>query len=211
VGNAWRSTTDISRSWQSIRQNFWESFKHAVPRSGKGAFADPDMLEVGVANLTLQEQQSHFALWVMVKAPLLLAMDLDTIPDETLDIIRNKELIRVHQDQSASPAQCFVGCDPQELSWSVFATRDSSGDTVALIINWGDDPMDSISFSGQDVGVVPSAEECVTVTDLWTAALIGTFDFDGLKMITTDYLVSHECAVYRFTTVPCSETEVASS
>lgn len=33
---------------------------------------DPDMLEVGNGNLTLEENRSHFAFWAVMKAPLVI-------------------------------------------------------------------------------------------------------------------------------------------
>jgi alpha-galactosidase len=77
VGNSWRSTGDISPHWNSIKLNFLSSQKH-IHRNQHGAWADPDMLEVGNGNLTHDEEWTHFALWALVKAPLLLGMDLST-------------------------------------------------------------------------------------------------------------------------------------
>lgn len=36
------------------------------------AHPDPDMLEVGNGNLTLAENRAHFALWAMMKSPLII-------------------------------------------------------------------------------------------------------------------------------------------
>lgn len=33
---------------------------------------DPDMLEVGNGNLTLAENRAHFALWAIMKSPLII-------------------------------------------------------------------------------------------------------------------------------------------
>lgn len=202
VGNSWRTTGDIGKSWESIANIFWKNYQ-AVPYGGKGSFADPDMLEVGVANLSLAEQQSHFALWVMVKAPLLLAMDLDTISDETLGVIRNRELIRFHQDAGTSAALCFLGCEAKQSPWSIFATAESNGDTIAWIINWSSSLWSGETFAGQDIGVVPNDNEKVTVTNLWTNKTVGTFNFDDLKTVRVNDLEPHGCAVFRFTTIHC--------
>ena len=56
------------------------------------------MLEVGNGGLTLEEERSHFALWAIVKAPLILGCDLNTITNESLAIITNTHLIKVNQD-----------------------------------------------------------------------------------------------------------------
>lgn len=75
------------------------------------------MLEVGVEingqSLTLNEQKSHFALWAIMKAPLIIGADLRTIKNESLEILMNKELIAVNQDPMSTQALCFglEGCD----------------------------------------------------------------------------------------------------
>ena len=47
--------------------------------SGPGAWNDPDMLEVGNMGMSWTEYQTHFSLWCIMKAPLLLGTDLPNI------------------------------------------------------------------------------------------------------------------------------------
>lgn len=37
---------------------------------------DPDMLEVGNGLLTIEENRAHFALWAIMKAPLMIGTDV---------------------------------------------------------------------------------------------------------------------------------------
>lgn len=112
AGNLWRTTGDIQASWASIvgiyeiNVKLW---KHAFP----GAWNDPDMLEVGNGNLSYEENRSHFTLWCMMAAPLILGNDVRKfiLPDGTVDrdnkvlrILTDKDLIAV--DQDAKGAQC---------------------------------------------------------------------------------------------------------
>ena len=60
-----------------------------------GAWNDPDMLEVGNGGMTNTEYRSHFALWCIVKAPLILGNDLANMSAETLEIISNVNLIAI--------------------------------------------------------------------------------------------------------------------
>jgi alpha-galactosidase len=98
VGNSWRTTGDIQKSWNSILANLdqndqWHSY------AGPGGWNDPDMLQVGTTNkLTIAEQRAHFTLWCLVKSPLLLANDLRDIPPEIMEIISNPEVIALNQD-----------------------------------------------------------------------------------------------------------------
>lgn len=66
--------------------------------AGPGGWNDPDILEVGNGVLTTAESRSHFTLWALIKAPLLLGNDLRHIPDEIFDIISNEEIIALNQD-----------------------------------------------------------------------------------------------------------------
>ncbi|CAG8681667.1 14189_t:CDS:2, partial [Acaulospora colombiana] len=59
---------------------------------------DPDMLQVGNGDLTVDEQKSHFALWAALKAPLLLGFDIRNPPKDTLEIVLNPEIIAINQD-----------------------------------------------------------------------------------------------------------------
>ena len=108
-------------------------------RSGPGAWNDPDMLEVGNGGLTHEEEMTHFAMWALSKAPLIMGCDLTTVSQESLDILTNVDLIAVNQDPNSKQATCFIGCswfDAITRSPSVYATNVTGGDVIAMIINW---------------------------------------------------------------------------
>lgn len=115
VGNSWRTTQDIADSWSSLEFNFRKNHVSA-PASGSGAWNDPDMLEVGNGGLTHEEEKTHFALWAISKAPLIIGCDLTKISLESFKIVTNKELIDVNQDPAAAQARCVAGCS----WWSSF-------------------------------------------------------------------------------------------
>ena len=69
------------------------------PYSQKGNWNDPDMLEVGNGKLTSAQNRSHFTLWCMMCSPLILGNDLRVMKKEVLDIITNKDLIAIDQDE----------------------------------------------------------------------------------------------------------------
>jgi alpha-galactosidase len=89
TGNSWRTTFDIRDSYQSFVSILDQNVKLAK-FSGPGGWNDPDMLEVGNGGMTTIEYQSHFALWAILKAPLLIGCDLDTITPENLAILSNE-------------------------------------------------------------------------------------------------------------------------
>ena len=55
-------------------------------------------LQVGNGGLTLNEQRSHFALWSLLKSPLMVGTDLAKLPPEGFRILLAKEVIAVNQD-----------------------------------------------------------------------------------------------------------------
>ena len=64
--------------------------------AGPGHWNDPDMLEVGNHGLTNTEEKTHFALWAFAKAPLIIGCDLNTVTNESLAILKNKNLIAIN-------------------------------------------------------------------------------------------------------------------
>ena len=112
AGNLWRTTPDIRPVWSSV-VGIYELNVLLDKHAGAGGWNDPDMLEVGNGSLTYEENKSHFTLWCMMAAPLILGNDIrDFIKSDgtvdtdnrTLQIITNKELISV--DQDALGIQC---------------------------------------------------------------------------------------------------------
>jgi alpha-galactosidase len=88
IGNSWRTTMDIKDLWASIEYNFKQNdLVHAS--AGPSGWNDPDMLEVGNGGLTEEQERTHFALWAVAKAPLILGCDLDNISQASFEIITN--------------------------------------------------------------------------------------------------------------------------
>lgn len=106
AGNLWRTTPDIRPAWYSI-VGIYEVNVLLAKYASPGAWNDPDMLEVGNGKLTFEENKSHFTLWCMMAAPLILGNDVRKfiLPDGTVDsqnnilkILTNKEMIAINQD-----------------------------------------------------------------------------------------------------------------
>ena len=57
------------------------------------------MLEVGNGGLTETESITHFSLWAISKAPLLIGCDVGTMSNHTLSILTNSEVISVNKDK----------------------------------------------------------------------------------------------------------------
>lgn len=99
-GNSWRVSGDITDGWESIvsRAEYSASlWRYAGPTTG---WNDPDMLEIGNGRCSVDEYRTHFNLWSILKAPLIIGNDIRTltIGDEIYNILANKEVIAVNQD-----------------------------------------------------------------------------------------------------------------
>ena len=103
VGNSWRTTGDISDSWNSFI-DILEKQVGLSRYSAPGGWNDPDMLEVGNGKMTHDEYQAHFSLWAALKSPLLIGCDLNKITSDTLSILGNEEVIAINQDSLGKQA-----------------------------------------------------------------------------------------------------------
>ncbi len=114
-GNLWRTTGDITDTWESMSSIGFNQLENAR-FAGPGHWNDPDMLVVGwvgwgpslhPSGLTPDEQYTHITLWCMLSAPLLIGCDLDRLDDFTLNLLTNDEVLAVDQDplgKQAAPA-----------------------------------------------------------------------------------------------------------
>lgn len=55
-------------------------------------------VQVGIGDLSTAQQRSHFALWALVKAPLLIGANLEEISEDSLAILKATEVRRIHVD-----------------------------------------------------------------------------------------------------------------
>lgn len=97
AGNLWRTTPDIRPIWPWIMTIYTRNVK-LHKHAEIGAWNDPDMLEVGNGKLTEAENKTHFSLWCMMNAPLILGNDLRKMTPEILNIVTNKHMININQD-----------------------------------------------------------------------------------------------------------------
>ena len=99
---SWRISGDIRDSWGSVKGIIEKN----MPLSAycrDGHFNDMDMLEIG-RSLTESEERVHFGLWCMMSSPLLVGCDMTTIPEKSLVLLKNEELIALNQDPLALQA-----------------------------------------------------------------------------------------------------------
>ena len=72
--------------------------------AGIGGWNDLDNLEVGVGNLTDDEEKAHFSMWAMVKSPLIIGADVNHLKESSYSIYSQASVIAINQDPKGVPA-----------------------------------------------------------------------------------------------------------
>jgi alpha-galactosidase len=72
---------------------------------------------VGNGNLLLGEQRAHFALWALMKSPLLIGADLRSISPDSLAILKAGEVIAINQDELGVAGDLVWMQGANRVSW----------------------------------------------------------------------------------------------
>ncbi|MBN2652530.1 MAG: hypothetical protein JXR63_09110 [Spirochaetales bacterium] len=116
----WRISGDIEDEWGSINRivkkgKKWKKFV------GPSSYGDLDMLQVGKigipntfvketkpSRLTYEEQYSQVSYWTLMASPLILSCDLNDMDEFTLNLLTNREIIEISQDELGLMADFVV-------------------------------------------------------------------------------------------------------
>ncbi|KAJ3452511.1 alpha-galactosidase/alpha-n-acetylgalactosaminidase [Anaeramoeba flamelloides] len=185
TGNSWRTSGDISCKWDRMQY----CIEQVIGRSkyaGEGGWNDPDMLEIGNGCLTYNEETSHFALWAIAAAPLLIGCDLNSIPESSLEILKNTEIIAVNQDIGSVPGDCIYKKDEKQI-W----TRKLSDGSVAVVMWNTNIESQDLEVTWEQIGL--SCQTATKVRDLVEHTTYNNVD-NGWKEISLD---SHSVKMFR--------------
>ncbi|WP_192583112.1 NPCBM/NEW2 domain-containing protein [Streptomyces albicerus] len=159
VGHLWRTTGDISDNWGSMLSIMKQNLPLAQ-YAGPGQWNDPDMLEVGNGGMTDNEYRTHFSMWSIMAAPLLIGSDLRSVSEETFDILGNREVIAVDQDPLGKQGAVVSS---EGGRWVVAKEMKDGSRAVALFNETGS--AQRIATTAGAVGL-PEAD-AYTLRDLW--------------------------------------------
>ena len=160
-----------------------------MPYAGPGHWNDPDMLEVGNGGMTDTEYRSHFSLWAVMAAPLLVGTDLRNPKQATLDILTNKDVIAVDQDPLGKQGKLITNANGL---W-VFSKPLQNGDYAIALFN-ANAQTQSISTTAAAAGI-PSAPG-YALHDLWSKAVTSSSGTIGATV------ASHATVMYRVVADP---------
>jgi len=165
TGNLWRTTGDINASFGSMLSNFHTNVG-LYSYASKGAWNDPDMLEVG-NGMSYTEDRSEFSLWAEMAAPLISGTDLRSASPATLGIYKNTGVIAVDQDS--------LGKQGHEVSSSggldVLTKPLSNGDVSVVLFNENSSAA-TISTTASAVGATSSSS--YKLSNLWSHVVTST-------------------------------------
>ncbi|MGN6423549.1 MAG: NPCBM/NEW2 domain-containing protein [Asticcacaulis sp.] len=185
VGSSWRTSSDITPNWSSMLHNYDSAAGRAL-YAGPGHWNDPDILYIGAGDFDadhLTEARSHFSLWAMLDAPLLISYDLRKAPQALLDIWGNADLIAVDQDKAGN--QATIAYDSEDAQ--ILVKTMSDGHKVAALFNRTASPQ-TVTLMASHLKLRSDAP--ITLTDLWSKAQSA---FTGE---TTFTLAPHETRVF---------------
>jgi alpha-galactosidase len=167
VGNSWRTTGDISDNWNSMTLNL-DLNEALYPYAAPGGWNDPDMLEIGNGGMTFDEYKSHFSLWSLMKAPLLIGCDVRSLSSQTFSILTATEVIAVNQDP--------LGVQGHRVSQSggleVWAGPLQGGSVAVVLFNRNSQSA-SITATWTAIGL--NHDINASVRDLWAGQNLGNF------------------------------------
>lgn len=173
-GNLWRTTGDITDTWESmsgIGFSQIENAKYAKP----GRWNDPDMLVVGwvgwgpslhPTKLTPDEQYTHISLWSLLSSPLLIGCDLTRLDDFTLNLLTNDEVLAIDQDPLGSQAVPVI----KKGNIQVWKKKLADGCYALGVFNLGKET-ESFTLSFSEAGL----NENTALRDLWRQKDLGSF------------------------------------
>lgn len=185
-GHLWRTTGDITNCWDCVVSHGNWASSGVLPildrqdairgYAGPGGWNDPDMLEVG--NLaSLAENRSHFAMWAMLAAPLIIGTDVPALKPEIRAVLANRGIVAIDQDRLGVAAFKWIarpGIDvwARPLAggrWAVALVN--RGDTLrAARIDWAEVALeDNLKGHRADFGATT-----YRLTDAWTGQPAGT-------------------------------------
>lgn len=197
----WRTTDDIKDKWSSIYDIGFRRQRELSPYAGPGGWNDPDMLVVGMRGrgnvavidgkegdgCTDDEYRTHFALWCMLAAPLMIGADVRNLNESALTILSNERLIAVNQDPLGSQA-CPIGAHRNAEIWRKPL---ADGSVVVGCFNLGPSDQSSCPVSWRSLGFAETAE--CRVTELISGEDRGIWS----RFCHSERLPSHGCEILR--------------
>ena len=197
-GDMYRSTHDISDNF-NIVEGLFNSQKNNMCLSGPSCFNDVDMLVCGMygngnvsnGGCTDIEYATHFALWCMMSAPLMIGCDVRNMSDATLKLLTNRELIAINQDPEVRPP--IVTNTNGDEKRHVMMKHLANGEYAFSLTNFDDKRSDYVQFWLPDIGLSPMDGYGFDLHDIETGEKLGPVN----DIVTVRGIEAHETKILR--------------
>lgn len=156
-----------------------ESAKYA----GNGYWNDPDMLVTGNKGLNNDETASHAALWAIINAPYILGNDPRNMSTEEKNLLLNKEIISVNQDNSPQGTLVI-----KNKEYQIWKKKMTDGSIVLLLLNLNTTATKTITANFKELGLKQQSK----VRDIINKKNLGNF-----KSSYSAKLAPHACSFIR--------------
>ena len=175
-GHAWRTTTDIQDNWWSMSNivGFRQAGLEAY--SGHNGWNDMDHLRLGYSQpaqftkkteLTPHEQYTQVSLWALLNSPLIFSLHMDSLDAFTLSLLKNHEVLSMHQDPLG-----IQGSRIFKNIWQEIWTKPLSHGGIAIgFFNRDDVGEQTMSITREALGL--SGDINYEIKDLWTHQALG--------------------------------------
>ncbi len=166
----YRSTGDINDNFNSVR-DIALSQVDKLAYSGVGCYNDIDMLIVGMYNrgnvknggCTDTDYKTHFSVWSFFASPLMIGCDIRSINDVTLELLKNKGLLRINQDEECRTA--FV-CGDNGNKGLVFFRHLSDNEYGLMFVNFADEEA-TLSLDLTNIGLWDGCGHGLAIKDVF--------------------------------------------
>ena len=136
--NSQRITSDVFNSWPLVRRSMIAE-RYYWTNTEPGQWCDPDMLVLQSYDakrghcMTPNEAYTHFSLWCLYSAPLMMGFPLEKATPLTLSMLTNDEVLEVNQD-SLGLCAALIQTPGRDEVW---AKPMSDGSIAAGLVNMG--------------------------------------------------------------------------
>lgn len=186
IANMWRTTNDITNTFDAAMDRASVNDKYAK-YAGPMHWNDPDMLEVGNKGVSDAEGRSHFALWCLMKAPLLIGTDLTTSSPATLATLGASGAIAINQDPLGVQGTMKISA----ANYTVWSGPLAHGCTAVLMINLASTATTATATFSQ-LGLASAA--AVNVVDVWTGETVSSHK---TGFVAFSVAAPHDCNFYK--------------
>lgn len=187
--NMWRITDDFWDEWRLLKGMFERAEKWCI-HAGPGHWPDADMLPVGAlrqdydkddrTKFTQAEQRTMMTLWSMMRSPLMIGSELNSMDDFTVKLLTNAPLLAIGKE-----SHCGHPLYTTDTTSAWVAPRKDGSGCYAALFNLADEPQ-TLTLTAAELEMAK-----LDAMELWTGNAIASGD------ALTVTLAPHDAAVWQ--------------